>query len=82
MVVGRNQKLCIILTNDDTGTASLNLSLLRRISTVLTKHSIVALNLFYRFSCNGNNAWHCLFYNIRYIQASLCCTFFLGIGII
>ena len=74
MIVGCDQKLGIVLTNDNTGTASLYFSLLRRVSTVLTKHSVVVLNLFYRFGCNGNDTWHCLFYNIRYIKATLCCT--------
>ena len=69
MIVGSDQKLAVILADDDTGTAALNL-LLSGKSVAESEVSVIILNFLHRLGGDGYNEFHRLFRDIGNIQAS------------
>ena len=69
MVIGDDQKLGVILSDDDTGTAACGLLGLRSLGTV-TEHAEVVLYFLYGLVCDGDDRRHCVFRNRGNIHRS------------
>ena len=73
MIVGCDQKIIIILSDNDTGTASLNFLLSgKSLTSAKSISSEIVLYILDRFCCNCYNRFHSFCSNIRNIKTSFC----------